>query len=283
MKIRIIFILFILSFLSSGCYHFVVSRKEADEMKLRITKISLMQKKRRQEEKSLGEAILKAKKELIKVRTARENYRNKQVVFIQKVRNKLRIIELNLNRFKKEFNNLNNKVKTSLQKDITETSKVLKQRAKELVELENTLIAGISVSTKLKPKDLFTIIKALIVQKEWKLVNGYLALFSKKHKTHKIHEKTLLFVQSKLFKNKEYGKVIIYSRYFQRIFPGSKNNSIILYLYAKSEYKFSNCKKSIVLLKSLILKYPAFKNINEVKKLLKTIKSQSHSRQFCTK
>jgi chaperonin cofactor prefoldin len=279
---KILPILLILLFMTQGCAFFV-SRKEADQMSTRIGRISKLLKKRRKEEKSLGESIGKAKKELNRIMEMRELYRRDQTEFIHSMKKHLANLQKRLGFLEGSLNKLDGRVSKSLKKEVDDTASVLRQRARELLELERNLSVIVKTKLKVTPEDLLKIIKALSLAKEWKLVNGHLGVFIVKYRGHKLLGQALWFSSDQMFKVKEYGKVVIYTSIYLKSFSNGKNLPQILKIAGQANYALSICTKAVTYLEQFISSYPNHKLFGVVKKQLDIIKSQLHSRQYCAK
>ncbi|MBN2723940.1 MAG: hypothetical protein JXR95_07730 [Deltaproteobacteria bacterium] len=277
-----IFILFLIIFPLEGC-SLIVTRTEADQMKTRIERISQMLKKRRLEEKSLGEAILKARRQLNDLKDLREKYRLEQELFISKVRKSLDNLNESLSSLEKKVSSMDLETVSSLKRDIADVSKVLELRAKELIEYEKELKSIVNTAVKMSSEDVQKIIMALAKAKEWKLMHGQIALMTVKFSHHSDFSKALSFAVTELFTNGEYAKVILYSALFLRNFPDDPEKEKILFLQGSSYFKFMNCTLAIAVLNDYLKLYPKGKDVKKALEILDTIKKNRHSKQYCAR
>ncbi len=283
MKIKIWFLTgLVFSFLLPGCSWFV-TRKEADQMKIRVEKISEELKQRRKEEKAFGEAIVNAKKELSKVAEARERYRKEQTAFIRKVHLLLSKLNVNIRTFEVNLASLKKKVDKTLKKEVEEIETIFKERAEELQELEKKFNLLIANYIKESPKKFLKYIKAFAVAKKWKSLNRHLALMKLKFPSSNEMEEGLVFALKKLNEAKEYGKVIIYCGLYRRLFSQGPNYPLVLLMEAEAKYAIMNCSDALKLLKEFSNKFPNHKQLSKVKKLQQEISSKLHSKMYCTK
>ncbi|MBU1239956.1 hypothetical protein KJ865_09620, partial [Myxococcota bacterium] len=136
--IGIVFSFFLFS--GGGC-SYVVTRDEVTDLKSRVGRMSEMVKQRRLEEKQLGEAVGKARRELVRIMEARDRYQTSQADFIRKVRSDLALLRTRLASLERTLAGLKGTVDGGLKREADETAAVLKARARELVDLENSLSA----------------------------------------------------------------------------------------------------------------------------------------------
>lgn len=282
MKMSKVTVLIIFTIFSQGC-SMIVTRSEADEMKLRIQKISAIVKKRRLEEKSIGESIEKAKRQLNELRELREKYRSEQEKFITKVRLSLETLNKTLAELEKKVENLDSDTVKKLRTEIADVSKVLEQRASELLQYEDALKAITSATVKMSAEHISKIVQALAVAKEWAIMHGQIAVLTVKYPTSPDFAKALVFSIEELYKANEHAKVILYSALFQRQFPSDSNRARVMFLSGNSYYKFMNCSNAISVLTDYVRQFPADKDAKEAGVLLKTIKANKHSKQFCAR
>ncbi|MDA3864717.1 MAG: hypothetical protein PF689_12715 [Deltaproteobacteria bacterium] len=272
----------VFSFLLSGCSWFV-TRKEADQMKIRVEKISEELKQRRKEEKVFGEAIVNAKKELSKVSEARERYRKEQTAFIRKVHLLLSKLNVNIRTFEVNLASLKKKVDKTLKKEVEEIETIFKERAAELQELGKKFNLLIANYIKDSPQKFLKYYKAFAVAKEWKSLNRHLALMKLKYPSSNEMEEGLIFALKKLNEAKEYGKVIIYCGLYRRLFSQGPHYPLSLLMEAEAKYAIMNCSDAIKLLEEFSKKFPNHKQFSKVKKLQQDISSKLHSKMYCAK
>ncbi|MBU1221431.1 hypothetical protein KKF34_15415 [Myxococcota bacterium] len=277
-----IIVLTIIVVLSQSC-SLIVTRSEADEMKLRIQKISDIVKKRRQEEKSIGEAIEKARRQLNELRELREKYRSEQEKFITKVRLSLDTLNKTLSGIEKKVETMDSSTVKTLRTEIADVSRVLEQRAAELLQYEDALKSITTATVKMSAEHISKIVQALAVAKEWTIMHGQIAILTVKYGTTADFAKALIFSIEELYKANEHAKVILYSALYLRQFPAEASRGRVMFLQGNSYYKFMNCSNAITVLSDYLRQFPADNDAKEAKTLLTTIKSNKHSKQFCAR
>jgi len=275
-------VMIVASVFTGGCTY-VVTRDEVTDLRSRVTRISSMVKQRRLEEKQLGEAVGKARRELARIMEARDRYRTAQATFITKVRSDLALLRQRLGELETSLARVQKTVDGGLKREADETAAVLKARARELVELETSLSAVAAFNLRHKPEGLLKIIKALADAREWTLLHGYLGIFALKHRGHAQLETALHYALGKLTAGQEFGKVIIYGTLYLRQFPAGTHRADVLFGLGGVYNKLLNCTKALHYFGEFLKAHGDEARAATVREMVKTITGQRHSRQYCAK
>jgi hypothetical protein len=278
MRHRLLPVLFVL--LLPSCAWFV-SRKEADDMELRVGRVSSAFAARSADEATLKANLARLKDELAKIREERENYRGRQAQFMEDVRTKLDALQVRVQELEKRLAAASGRVDSDLFRQLQAITAALAARAQEITELEKLSRETAWVSSQLKPEELRDVVAALAAAKQWKLAHGHLALMIQKHPGAAPLAEAIASLTEAAFAESEFAKVVLYADLYRRQFPAGAAVARLTYLLAQAHAQFMDCAKAIPTLKVYVTSWPQDADFQAARTLLEHLEKMRHSRQVC--
>ncbi|MBU1242698.1 outer membrane protein assembly factor BamD [Myxococcota bacterium] len=270
----------LLFLLLPSCAWFV-SRKEADDMGLRVERVSSAFAARSADEATLKENLARLKVELEKIREERENYMGRQAQFMEDVRGKIDDLQTRVQALEQRLAAATGKVDSELFRQLQAVTAALAARAQEITELERLSRETAWVSSQLKPEELGDVIAALAAAKQWKLAQGHLALMIQKHPGSPQLGVTVAGLAETAFSDSEFAKVVLYADLYRRLFPSGPSVARVTFLLAQAHAQFMDCARAIPTLKAYVASYPDAADFQAAQALLENLEKMRHSRQVC--
>ncbi len=263
-----------------GCSHFV-SRKEADEMALRVEKVSQAYEQRTADEATLRENLARLKAELEKIREERAQYREKQSLFMDEIRARMDDLRKRVLELEQRVNAAAGRLDDEVVRQVAQLTEALSQRVREIAELEALSREAAWASTQLGPEDLRDVVLALGAARQWKLAHGHLALLLQKHPGTPAAGEAVSGVAETAFRLNEFTRVILYADLYRRTFPNGPAAARMVWLLAQAHVQFMDCAKAIPTLEGYLAAWPQGTDAEAARKQLEYLKSMRHSRQVC--
>lgn len=266
--------------LLAGCTYFV-SRREANDMAMRVERIAQAYENRAANEATLRQNLAKVKTELEKIREERALYREKQSQFMDEIRERMDDLRKRVLELEQRVHEASGRIDDTLARQITQLTDALAQRVREIAELETFAREVAWVSTQLGPEDLRDMVLALALAKQWKLAHGHLALLLQKHPGTTAANDAIAGMAETTFKLNEFSKVIQYTELYRRTFPAGTALPRMVWLLAQAHVQFMDCAKAIPLLENYLNSWSDHTDAPAVRQQLEYLKSMRHSRQVC--
>lgn len=258
-----------------------VSRKEADGMELRVTRVSEAFAARSTDEATLQDNLARVKQELEKIREERENYLQRQAQFMEEVRDRFEELQDRVQAFEKRLAALNGRVDTELARQLQDVLTALTARAAELAELEKLAREVAWVSTQLKAEELADVVAALAAAKQWRLAHGHLALMLQRHPGAAPTGAAIAGLVETATGVSELSKVVLYAELYRRLFPAGPALARVTFRLAQAHAAFMDCAKAIPTLKAYLAAHPEGADFQDASTLLEHLEKMRHSRQVC--
>lgn len=258
-----------------------VSRKEADGMELRVTRVSEAFAARSTDEAALQDNLARVKQELEKIREERENYLQRQAQFMEEVRDRFEDLQTRVEAFEKRLAAVSGRMDTELARQLQDVLAALAARAAELAELEKLAREVAWISTQLKPEELADVVAALAAAKQWRLAHGHLALLIQRHPGAAPTGAAIAGLVETASATAELSRVVLYAELYRRQFPAGPAVARVTFRLAQAHAAFMDCAKAIPTLQGYLTAHPKGEDLQAASELLEHLEKMRHSRQVC--